>query len=331
MKRLLLLLPLLVGCGTASPRMAAVAPGTTLAATSHSKTEVALGFRLFFDPRLSSTDKVSCATCHKPKLGFSNGEAVATGVHGRKGQRNTPTIYAAARSPFMFWDGRARTLEEQALGPIQNPDEMGSDLRQLSAELEGIRLYSKLFRAAYGTPPNPAGIGKAIAAFERALEVGPSPFDRWMNGENTLSPQQLRGQELFSVKGHCGACHKGLDLSDGKFHNLGVGMDQPNPDLGRFLVTGVPSDRGAFKTPTLRNVAQSGPYMHDGSLKTLADVVEFYDKGGIPNAHLDPEIRPLNLSREEKADLVAFLEALSGRDNLRQIGSMSVDVVRSLR
>jgi cytochrome c peroxidase len=322
----LVLTPLVVSCQQAmAPR--AVAPSAVMAASgTKQKAEVALGIRLFFDPRLSRTNRVSCGSCHNPKMGFSNGLPVGVGVDGRTGGRNTPTVLTAKHSGFQFWDGRAQTLEEQALGPIVNPLEMDQDLKALVTELSAIPMYPRLFQQAYGTGVTESGIAKAIAAFERALDVSDSPYDRWLAGdEAALSESAKRGQELFAVRAHCGDCHKGLDLNDSQFHNLGWGLDQPNPDLGRGKITGDPLDMGAFKTPTLRNVAESGPYFHDGRARTLEDVVEFYDKGGLPNPNLDEKIRPIGLSGEEKADLVAFLKALTGTTNLKAIAQEAVE------
>lgn len=323
----LIVTPLVVSCQQAGAmRPLTPAGGKAVASSAQEKAEVALGIRLFFDPRLSRTNRVSCGSCHNPKQGFSNGLPVGVGVEGRTGNRNTPTILAAKHNQFQFWDGRARTLEEQALGPIVNPVEMDADLAALEVELQAIPMYARLFRRAYGTGVTREGIGKAIAAFERALEVGDSPYDRWQAGDDSaMSESAKRGQELFAVRAHCGDCHKGLNLTDNQFHNLGWGLDQPKADLGRVMVTGDPADTGAFKTPTLRNIAETAPYFHDGRARTLEEVVEFYDKGGLENPHLDEKIRPIGLSAEEKADLVAFLKALSGTTNLKDLAREAVE------
>lgn len=295
-----------------------IPPGNPL-----TQAKVELGFRLFFEPRLSANHRMSCATCHQPRRGFSNGEPTATGVTGQRGQRNTPTIYLAGIYPELFWDGRARSLEEQALGPIQNPLEMNESLPNVVRKLSEVPYYRVKFQQTFGTPVTAQGIAQALASFERALRLKPSAYDRYLDGQmDALTPQQERGMILFGRRAHCATCHKGIQLTDKKFHNLGVGMDQPRPDRGRFEVTRHPEDTGAFKTPSLRNITQTGPYMHDGSLPTLEAVIDFYDRGGIPNPYLSQEMNPLGLSAEEKSDLLAFLQALTSADNLREIAAL---------
>lgn len=285
--------------------------------------KVELGFRLWFEPRLSANNRMTCGTCHHHMKGFSNDEPNAAGVTGTRGNRNVPTIYAAAYSSHQFWDGRAKTLEEQALGPIENPIEMGTTLPEVVRKLEAHPYYPQKFREAFGTGVTADGIAKAIATFERALTVGPSPYDRYLAGDQgALTAQQIRGEQVFKDRGRCTECHTGPNLTDGAFHNLGVGFDGPAPDLGRFAVTKDPADTGRFKTPTLRNVAQTGPYMHDGSLATLQDVVDFYNRGGNENDHLDQKLKPIHLMPEEQEDLIAFLEALTGKDNLKELGKL---------
>lgn len=282
--------------------------------------KVELGLRLWFDTRLSGNDRMACATCHDHRRGFSNGEATATGITGARGNRNAPTIYAVASNTSLFWDGRAATLEEQALGPIVNPIEMNARLEDVVRKLEQVEYYRVKFREAFGTGVSAEGIAKALASFERALVVGRSPFERWLDGERSaigLSAQ--RGLRIFHTKGGCLFCHEGMDMTDRDFHNLGIGIQAPQPDRGRYDVTRNPMDWGAFKTPTLRNIARSAPYMHDGSLRTLPEVVDFYDQGGEENPNLDPVMRRLELTKAEKADLVAFLESFTGSDNLRAL------------
>ena len=275
--------------------------------------KVELGKLLFFDPRLSVDDTVACASCHSPQFGFSNGLATAIGVKGQRGGRSAPVAINRAFSTLQFWDGRAASLEEQALGPIQASIEMGHDLKAVVAKLKGIPGYRKRFDNAFGTDVTSEGIAKAIASFERTLLSGDSPFDRYEAGTTSaLSPAGRRGLEIFRTKANCTSCHVGVNFSNEKFHNIGVGMEKPNPDMGRFAVTKEDADRGAFKTPTLRDVALSAPYMHDGSLKTLEAVIDFYDLGGTKNPWLDQEIRPLSLTAQEKQDLQAFLKALTG-------------------
>lgn len=214
---------------------------------------------------------------------------------------------------YQFWDGRAGSLEEQALGPIHNPIEMGETLENVVLKLRAIPGYRAQFKEVFGADVTVGGIAKAIAAFERTVVSGPSPYDRYLAGEReAMSPSAVRGMNLFAGKGHCLACHSGPTFSDQSFHNLGVGMDQPNPDLGREAHTKNPADRGRFKTPGLRNVALTNPYLHDGSANTLMDVVALYDRGGVENPNLDPLVFPLHLTLQEKLDLVAFMEALTG-------------------
>ncbi len=278
-----------------------------------SSAKVELGRFLFFDGRLSRDGTVSCATCHKPELAFTDSRPVAVGVGGRKGVRNTPTVLNTAYNLSQFWDGRAPTLEAQALQPIANPLEMGFTLEEAVARLQGIAGYRRRFRVVFGTDVTAEGIGKAIAAFERTLVSGDSPWDRHNLGDvEALSPAAKRGIVVFRTKGRCVLCHVGPTFTDNDFHNLGAGVEQGNQDPGRFKITGEPARQRAFKTPSLRNVAETAPYMHDGSIETLAEVVDFYDKGGFDNPGKDPRMFPRNLTDEEKADLTAFLESLSG-------------------
>jgi cytochrome c peroxidase len=271
--------------------------------------KIALGRQLFFDERLSHDNSVSCATCHDPAKGWSNAEAFATGIRAQVGGRNTPTIINAAYQHFQFWDGRAQHLEGQAMGPVANPIEMGMELEEMEQRLNKIEGYRKQFEAVFGEPANADNTAKAIAAFERTVLSGNAPYDQFKAGdESALSAAAQRGMKLFMGKANCSACHSGSNFSDGAFHNLGVGMDQPEPDLGRFVVTNVEGDKGSFRTPTLREISQTGPYMHNGSLKSLEEVVDFYDKGGIANPQLDEELFPLKLTDQQKSDLVTFLK-----------------------
>jgi cytochrome c peroxidase len=275
--------------------------------------KVALGAQLYFDGRLSADNTISCATCHDPEKAWANHDATDTGIGNKVGNRNSGTILDSAYMRYQFWDGRAESLEAQALGPIENPVEMGETLDHVVAKLNAIPEYRQQFRAVFGTDVTPDGIAKAIAAFERTVVSGPSPYDRYLAGDTAaLSPAATRGLAVFRGKGGCTMCHSGYALSDQAFHNLGVGMDAARPDVGREAVTKNPADRGKFKTPGLRNVALTWPYLHDGSAKTLDDVLELYDRGGVPNANLDARMRPLHLTDAEQADLKAFLEALTG-------------------
>ena len=278
--------------------------------------KIELGKQLYFDPRLSCDDTVSCASCHDPKKGWSNGTPFATGVRSQIGGRSAPTIINAAYSELQFWDGRALRLEGQALGPIQNPIEMDHKLSDCVTKLNLVPGYKEQFQKVFGSDVTPENIAKAIACFERTILSGNSPYDKYKAGDTkALSAAVERGMKLFFGKAHCSACHAGPNFSDDSFHNIGIGMKAEKPDLGRYEVTKVLGDKGAFKTPTLREVARHAPYMHDGSFKTLEDVVEHYDKGGIANPQLDEEVFPLKLTAAEKADLITFMkEGLASAD-----------------
>jgi len=273
-----------------------------------------LGKQLYFDPRLSSDNTISCESCHAPDKGWSNGEQFATGVGGQKGGRNAPTVLNTAYNRFQFWDGREPSLEAQALGPIQNPIEMNMTLTEVVKKLNAISGYRSRFQSVFGTDVTSQGIAKSIAAFERTVLSGDAPFDRYKAGdENALSEAAQRGMKLFFGRGACSSCHTGPNFTDNAFHNVGVGMHAENPDPGREAVSGLSGDRGSFKTPTLREISKTGPYMHDGSMKTLEEVIEHYNRGGFANPWLDEEIFPLKLSDAEKSDLVTFLrKGLSG-------------------
>lgn len=275
-----------------------------------SKEEVILGKTLFFDTRLSINDKQSCASCHNPELGFSDGLAFSLGTMGKKVGRNTPQIYNLAWNVTFFWDGRAATLEEQALGPIEAGGEMNMPLETLIPKLKKVKGYQKLFTAAYGKDSiNKENIGKAIAAFERTIIVDNTPFDRYMKGDkNAISPDAINGLALFQGKARCIQCHDGPNFTDNSFHNIGVKGD----DIGRgkFMKNDRTLD-GAFKTPGLRNIIYSAPYMHDGSEATLEDVVRFYNKGGDDVKNKSKLIVPLGLTEKEIMDVVAFLGTLN--------------------
>ena len=286
---------------------------------------IALGRRLYYDPILSVDNTVACASCHAPEFGFADGKSVSEGVNGQKGGRNAPSIFNAAYYATQFWDGRAPNLEKQAEGPVQNPIEMAHTLEGVEEKLMADASYREEFEKAFG-----AGrityekVEKAIASFERTVISGNSPFDRYFYGgeEAALSEAARRGLEIFRdpKRGNCTACHPIGLFTDNNFHNIGVGVDQEGKltDLGRYEVTKQEADRGAFKTPSLRNIALSAPYMHDGSLKTLKEVVDFYVGGGNANPHLDPQLKaltPLSPTGQvnwSRADLEAFLEALTG-------------------
>ena len=273
-----------------------------------------LGRYLYFDARLSADNTVSCASCHNPRLAFTDGAPVSTGVKAQKGGRSAPTVINRVYSMAQFWDGRAKSLEEQAKGPIANPIEMGMTHDLVVERLKGIGGYKPLFVRAFGSDTVDIDrVAQAIACFERTIFSGNSPYDRYKRGDLTaMTPQQVRGMDLFTNKAKCDQCHEGANFTLNSYHNLGVGADKADPDVGRYAVTHNASDWGTFKTPTLREVEHTGPYMHDGSLKTLDEVVEYYNKGGNPNKNLDPAMKPLHLNDEDRKALVAFLKALSG-------------------
>lgn len=276
--------------------------------------KVDLGKKLYFDKRLSRDGTVSCATCHDPNKGWTDQAPVSTGIKGQMGGVSAPTVLNAAYYELQFWDGRAKSLEEQAKGPIQNPLEMGFTHDEAVAKIKSIKGYAALFQKAYGKEGiDIEKIAQAIASFERTVLTGNAPYDRWQAGDKkAMSASAVRGHTLFHGKANCAICHDGFNFSNSDFHNIGVGMQHKEPNLGRFAVTKEKKHHGAFKTPTLRNLKHTAPYMHDGSEKTLEDVVDYYDKGGFPNPGLDGRIKPIKLTPEEKKDLIAFMDALNG-------------------
>ena len=307
------------------------------------RAKVELGKQLYFDPRLSADGTVSCASCHHPSEGYSDGDKTSKGIRGQRGGRNAPTVINRLFSKIQFWDGRSPSLEDQALGPIENPIEMGNTLQNACQTVENIPGYRLQFLAVFGTAKvTPKHLAMAIAAFERTVLSGDSPYDRHERAkpyreldlndedlepeiraraerylaaarETPMSKSALRGQALFFGKASCSTCHTGANFTDELYWNIGVGMSKKDIDWGRYVVTKEEKDRGAFKTPGLRNIADNAPYMHDGSEKTLMEVVEFYNKGGEKNKWLSDRIKPLNLTDQEKTDLVNFMHALSGK------------------
>jgi cytochrome c peroxidase len=314
------------------------------------RAKIELGRQLYFDPRLSRDGTISCASCHHPDTGYGRDTQFGVGINGQKGGRNSPVSYNRILSKAQFWDGRAASLEEQAKGPIANPIEMGYTHEECVAGLKKVPGYvmqfAKVFPQEGLTIDN---VAKAIASFERTLVSGPSPADYWepvrsfeaqykndpaqisalkeedpeeferyeelkrISAAHPMSDAAKRGRDLFfSEKGGCTGCHAGANFTDEQYHNLGVGMEKAMPDLGRFDQTKAAKDRGAFKTPTVRNVALSAPYMHDGSQKTLEDVVEWYAKGGHPNPGLSEKVKKLNLTDQDKKDLVEYMKSLTG-------------------
>ena len=276
--------------------------------------KIQLGRLLYFDPRLSADGTVSCATCHDPQKGWTDQAPVSTGIRGQKGARSAPTVINSTYNGLQFWDGRAASLEEQSLMPITNPIEIGQASHDVMVRwVQGIPGYLPYFQKAFGQGPTKENIAKAIASFERTVLSGNSRYDRYTFGDKSaLNESEIRGMDLFFGKANCTRCHAGPNFSDSQFHNLGVGMKKPKPDLGRYAITKQEEDTGAFKTPTVREITKTAPYMHDGSEATLEEVVDFYNKGGESNPHLDTRMQPLNLTGQEKADLVSFMKALDG-------------------
>ncbi|MCA9134023.1 MAG: cytochrome-c peroxidase, partial [Planctomycetales bacterium] len=243
--------------------------------------KIELGKQLYFDPRLSVDNTVSCASCHDPKKGWSNGDATAVGVEGQRGGRGAPTILNTAYQRFQFWDGRANSLEEQALGPIANPIEMNLPVEEAVKKIAAIEGYAQQFQQVFGEAVSAENLAKAIAAFERTILAGNSPYDRFRAGQkDALSAQAQQGMKLFFGKANCSGCHSGANFTDNGFHNLGVSFHKEQADMGREVISSLGGDRGAFKTPTLRDIARTAPYMHDGSLATLDDVIDHYARGG---------------------------------------------------
>jgi len=340
----LLMLPVVAAAQDAIPPLPTgvfppeIPPGNPLTAP-----KVDLGKKLYFDPRLSRDNTVSCATCHDPREGFAEHDAVSTGVGGAKGVRNAPTVLNAAFLREQFWDGRAATLEDQALQPIVNPVEMAmADHAAVETKLQGLAEYGPLFKQAFGdTRVTIQRVVQAIASFERTLLDVQAPIDRFLAGnQGAISESAKRGWTLFNGKARCNTCHGYVSafplFTDEQYHNIGVaakavnfnelaGKVERHPEtlpqlsheeginqLGRFLVTHERKDIGAFKTPQLRNLALTAPYMHDGSEKTLLEVIEFYDRGGNPNPWIDGGMRPLGLTSDEKADLAELLKTFTG-------------------
>jgi len=285
---------------------------------------IALGRRLYYDPQLSVDSTVSCASCHAPEFAFSDNHQFSIGVGGKLGSRKAPTVLNSAYSPLQFWDGRAPSLEEQAKGPMVNPVEMAHSLEGVVQRLQADPQYPALFKTAWGIDQISIDmVAKSIASFERTIIAGDSPFDRFFYGHDSkaLSFAAQRGLKIFKAKnkGNCEVCHViGKDsalFTDGKFHNLGIGADTRGnlADLGRYYETRVETDKGCFKTPSLRNLANRGPYMHDGTFPTVKDAFAHYIGGGNWNPYLDKEIHSLDvLTFDERDDLLQFLDSLNG-------------------
>jgi cytochrome c peroxidase len=269
--------------------------------------KIALGKQLFWDKRWSRNGTVACVSCHDPKHGWADPRRFSVRFDGKPTPRHSPTLVNRLFSDEQQWTGARASLEDQARKASDQSPEV------LIENLGAIRGYQEQFRKVFGTDVTPDGVAKAIAAYERTILSGNSPYDRFVAGDTAaLSTPAQRGHALFEGKARCAPCHGGFNFTDEAYHNIGVGMERETPDLGRYTLTKVDGHKGAFKTPTLRDVAKRPPYMHDGGLKTLAEVVAFYNRGGVPNPWLAALIQPLNLTASEQADLVAFLEALTG-------------------
>lgn len=294
----------------------AVLLGFSFSKTPQKITKERLGEMLFFDPILSEDSSISCASCHKPAFAFADTSAFSKGVHGRLGNRNTPSAMNVSARDFLFWDGRASSLEQQALGPIENPVEMNLKLSEAIKRLNRSKKYRNLFFTVYKTAPTTKTLASAIAAYERTLETSATPNDRWMNDEpNGMTDQQVRGRDIFRVKAKCFECHFSPDFTGDEFRSIGLFNGTTHNDSGRYNVTKNPADIGKMKVPGLRNVAMTAPYMHDGSFKTLREVIDYYDN---PHAKMPDGInrdsvlaKPLGLTEQDKQDLEAFLLALT--------------------
>ena len=280
---------------------------------------VALGRVLFFDPRLSGSNWISCATCHHPAVGWADGLATGIGHNMTTLSRASPTVLNTAYNKFQFWDGRVRSLEAQALGPIVSDTEMHQDMDELIEELKAIEGYRPLFDAAYpGEGISASVISRALAAYERTLLTTDAPFDLWVKGDDSaLSDAAKRGFELFEGKARCSVCHHGFNFQDDGFHNIGL-PSHGEQDPGRYAVRPIRAVMGAFKTPTLRELARTAPYMHNGAYNTLREVIEHYNSGGEPVEGLSPMMQPLGLSTQEIDDLVVFLDSLNSINPLTE-------------
>jgi cytochrome c peroxidase len=273
-----------------------------------------LGRRLFFDPLLSRDGTIACASCHRPELYFADDRAFSEGVGGARTRRNAPSLFNRGFGAELMWDGRAPTLEAQVLLPIEDELEMGLPLAELLERLAATPEYPALFADAFDGGLTRENLARALAQFVRRLVLGDSPVDRFRAADAAALDAEARvGLWIYESKGRCWRCHSGPNFTDESYHATGVGVRDGAAEPGRAAVTGAAADRGRFKTPSLRGVARTAPYMHDGSLATLADVVEFYRKGGVAHPERDPLLEPLELTEREAAALVAFLEALSRR------------------
>lgn len=272
-----------------------------------------LGKALFFDPRLSHDGNMSCATCHNPSLGWGDGLDVAIGFRSSELARASPTVINTAYNSIQMWDGREASLESQAMGPMENNHEMNMEMSTLFTFLKGTEGYANMFAEAFpGEEISPDTVSKAIAAFERTAVSTNSDFDRWVKGDaSAMTAQQVNGFKLFNGKANCAVCHAAPNFTDNGFHNLGLpSWGDENPDMGRYAIKPIGLMKGAFKTPTIREITRTPPYFHDGSSQTLEDVMDHYNQGGVVKTNLSPNMKELNLGDDEKADIIAFMKAL---------------------
>jgi cytochrome c peroxidase len=302
-------LPLLAAGATTRPPI----PRQYLAEEARSEAgwtaeQSALGKRLFRDRRLSRDGSVACIDCHLPHLAYTDGRPRSVGIGGQLHLRNAPPLVNLALGRSLGWEGREQSLESFVLGPIRNPQVMDLPIETAVRRLNSDVSYRTAFRRAFGGQATPERLASALAAYQRSIYSIGAPFDDYMAGDRAaLGPAARKGLALFHGRAGCSACHSGARFTDEAFHAVGIGAD-----AGRAAITGATADVGRFRTPSLREVARTAPYMHDGSLATLAEVVDYFDRGGNPHPNLDPRVRRLGLTVEDKAALVAFMEALSG-------------------
>ena len=287
------------------------------------KTKAALGKKLFSEKILSKDSSVSCASCHIPNFAFADTVSFSVGIEGKLTKRNTPSVLNMKNRPYYFWDGRAASLEDQALMPIQNPDEMGLPIDEAVKRLNQSREYNLLFQKIFGQKPTVQNLAAAFSAFEKTLETVDSKFDDWSNNLKNLTAAEERGRQLFvGDKAKCFDCHRMEDFTTDEFKNIGLYNGKELNDAGLFNLTNKETDMGKFKTPGLRNIAVTAPYMHNGMFKTLEEVVEYYNnpKKFVTNSiNIDDALKtPLGLTEKEKADLIAFLKTLTDKKYIRK-------------
>lgn len=315
----------IMGVALATPVFSGEPAEAPVTGMERAAVRVELGKRLFFDPILSKDRTVSCASCHKPEFAFADNRPVSPGVGGALGTRNTPSVMNASGRTSLFWDGRAETLEEQAIFPIENPVEMALPIDEALARLNADPTYVEQFRIAYNSPATARTLGRALAAFQKTLDTVNTPYDRYIHGDDTaMSESAKRGRLLFIGRAKCAECHSGEDFTSERFRNIGLYDGERYKDRGRGAITGRSEDDGQFKIPSLRNVAITAPYMHDGSFRTLREVIDYYDDPDrvVPRPKGRDATMPdrLGLTEQEKQDLEAFLLALTD-DRFAQRGA----------